>query len=135
MCVSICHISCPLYILLFRLNSVIIRFWLNFLYCYLEIARFNTKAMTTCMPTITHTLRPTTAGRYYPAHTHTNLCQKVVPLIPQYCVKIKLISLTKNYHMYYMIKWCTDTAIFYFSIYHLLLIKESVFILGTSALI
>ena len=69
------------------------------------------------------------------AHTHLSLCQKVVPLIPQYCVKMKLISLTKNYHMYKMTKWCIDTAIFYFSIYHLLLIKERVFILGMSALI
>ena len=34
-----------------------------------------------------------------------------------------------------MIKLYADTAMFYFSIYHLLLIKESVLILGTSALI
>ena len=37
--------------------------------------------------------------------------------------------------MYNMIKLYTDTAIFYFSIYHLLLTKESMFILGSSALV
>ena len=121
MCVCFCHISCPL---LFRLNFIIVRYCLNFCYWYLGIARFNTKTTTTCTQTITHTLTLMTVGRYYPAHTHTNLCQMVVPLIPQYCVKIKLISLTTNYHMYFiMIKWYADTAIFYFSIYHLLLIK------------
>ena len=55
-----------------------------------------------------------TAGRYYLAHTHLSLCQKVLPLIPQYCWKIKLISLATNYHMYYMIKWYADTS---FSVY------------------
>ena len=58
-----------------------------------------------------------TAGRYYLAHTHLSLCQKVLPLIPQYCWKIKLISLATNYNMYYMIKWYADTfSVFQFSI-------------------
>ena len=100
----------------------------------MQIARFNTKTTTTCTQTITHTLTLMTVGRYYPAHTHLSLCRKVAPLIPQYCVKIKT-SLTTNYCIYYVIKWYTDTDIFYFSIYHLLIIKESTFILGTSALI
>ena len=53
----------------------------------------------------------------YLAHIHLSLCQKVLPLIPQYCWKIKLISLATNYHMYYMIKWYADTfSVFQFTI-------------------
>ena len=114
-CVSICHISFPLYILLFRLHSIIIRYCLNFQYWYLEIARFNTKATITCMPTITHTLTLMTVDRYYPAYTHLSLCQKVMPLIPQHCVKIKLISLTKNYHDK-MVYWHCHFLFFQFTI-------------------
>ena len=37
--------------------------------------------------------------RYYPALTHLSLCQKVVPLIPQYCVKQSVRRL-KHFKVY-----------------------------------
>ena len=122
-CVSICHISCLLYILLFRLHAIIIRCSNN----YVEKATFNIKpSPCACQQSLALTLM--TVSRYYPAHTHFELVPKGCATDPSILRENKTNFPYHNYHMYYiMIKWYADTAIFYFSIYHLLLIKESVY--------
>ena len=128
-CVSICHISCPLYILLFRPHAIIIRCSNN----YLEIATFNIKPSPRAyQQPLTLTLM--TVGRYYPAHTHFELVPKGYATDPSILCENKTnFPYHKLPYVFYYDKMVCGHCHFLF--FNLPFAPHQVFILGKSALI